>query len=50
VRVFAHIMSDEEESEPASGDRVALTVGVVRVEDGGPVLGPIFRRVGHAPV
>jgi uncharacterized OB-fold protein len=49
VRVFAHI-APEEGHEPASGDRVALTVGVVRTEDGGPVLGPIFRRIGHAAV
>ena len=50
VRVFAHVAQAEDGREPASGDRVTLSIGVVRVEDGVPVLGPIFRRAADAAV
>jgi uncharacterized OB-fold protein len=50
VRVFAQVVASANGVAPASGDSVSLTVDAVRVDDGEPVLGPIFRKVSDADV
>lgn len=49
VRIFAQVATDGGR-DPSSGDRVTLSVGVVRVDDGEPVLGPIFHGVADAGI
>jgi uncharacterized protein len=44
VRVFAQVAHTEGQPDPAHGDRVRLTVGVVSQAGGQPVHGPIFER------
>lgn len=46
-RLFAQVGVDEGEAPPVHGDRVTLTLGVVR-SDPDPVHGPVFRRVPDA--
>jgi uncharacterized OB-fold protein len=50
VRVFARIGEDAEGIPPASADRVSLTVGAMRLDNGEPVLGPIFQKASDADV
>jgi uncharacterized OB-fold protein len=47
VRIFARIAVENGSAEPCHGDRVLMSIEIVRRDDE-PVYGPVFRRVDGA--